>query len=101
MTTTTDLSKFRRDELRELEFILRAWREHGLPSDFNNDEVVPMFNQSSGWVFLTNSDYQCAILDEGKLVSHYSCPECGHEGVKTEMYDGDSCCIDYMDEVCG
>lgn len=84
--TTTNLAEFGQREREELEFLLHVWNEQGLPRDFNDDEVVPMFNKNSGNVFLTNSDYQVAMLNGNNLESFYSCPECGHEGFLEDMY---------------
>lgn len=87
--TTTDLSKFGSRERKMVEELLHAWRKQGLPEDFNDDQVVPMMNTNSGNVFLTNSDYQVAMMNGDALESFYSCPECGHEGFKDEMaHDG-------------
>lgn len=100
-TTTTDLSKFGYRELNELEILLKAWRTHGLPKDFSNDGIVPMFNLNSGCVFLTNSEYQVAMESDGKLYSYYSCPECGEEG-SLEDIDGHSekiGCVEYIDQI--
>lgn len=101
--TTTDLSKFGHCQREELEDVLRAWRLNGLPDDFENDQVVPIFNMESGKVFLTNSEYQVCMLDgieanEGKLQSFYTCPYCGHAGFKAEMahISQDDMCRDYM-----
>jgi hypothetical protein len=81
MTTTTDLSKFGLLELKKLELLLKAYREQGLPENFSSNEVVPTFNMSSGYVFLTNDEYQAALLtDEGKLEIWHYCSNCGHEG---------------------
>jgi hypothetical protein len=97
---TSDLSRFGSRELKMLEKLLRAWREHGLPEDFYNDEVVPAMNMNSGYVFLTNSDYQVALMNGDKLESFYSCPECGHEGFKEDMqHDGSSHCRRYMRDI--
>lgn len=101
MKTTTDLSEFGYRELNELEIILKAWRTHGLPKDFNNDEVVPMFNMHSGYVFLTNGDYQVAMESSGKLYSFYSCPECGEEGSieEIENHSNDKNCKEYLESI--
>ncbi len=99
-TTTTDLSKFGHQELMELELLLKASREQGLPEDFDNDEVIPMFNMNSGSVFLTNSNYQVAMMNGDDLESFYTCPECGHEGFKEDMaHDGDKECRKYLKEI--
>lgn len=84
-TTTTDFSKFGIRERNISEELLRAWREQGLPDDFNNDEVTIMLNLLSGYVFLTNSDYQVAMMNGDKLESFYTDFETGEEGFKDEL----------------
>ena len=83
--TTTNLSDFGYRELAILEELLKAMREQGLPQDFYNDEVHPMMNQNSGNVFLTNSDYQVAMLNGGKLESFYFLSYHGNEGFLDEL----------------
>lgn len=78
--TTTDLADFGYSERAELIRLISAWHDQGLPEDFYDDEVTPMFNKHSGNVFLTNSEYQVAMLNDDKLESWYYCGNCGHEG---------------------
>lgn len=85
--TTTDLSDFGYRELTMLEELLKAMREQGLPDDFYDDEVVPMFNRISGNVFLTNSDYQVAMLNGDNLESWYFLSYHGNEGFLDELLD--------------
>lgn len=84
MSTTTDLSKF---GWREKRLAARLLTEacKGVPSDFNDDAVTIMMNLNSGNVFLTNEDFQVAMMNGDTLESFYSCPECGHEGFAEEM----------------
>lgn len=94
-TVTSDIAKFGARERAILVELLKAWSRDGLPSDFYDEDVVPMFNLNSGYVFLTNADYQVAIMEDGKLVSHYSLPYGGLEGTLSELReefarDGDS-----------
>ena len=84
--TTTDLSNFGYRELNILENTLKAWRENGLPDTFNNDEVIATMNQNSGNVFLTNSDYQVAMLNGDKLESFYFLSYAGAEGFADDLY---------------
>lgn len=53
-----------------------------LPETFSDDGVKPAMNRNSGYVFLVNSDYQCAMLncDTGELEIFHSTPYEGHEG---------------------
>lgn len=83
--TTTDLAEFGAREKAMAAELLTAMGK-GLPIDFYNEGVTVMMNRNSGNVFLTNSEYQVAMLtDDGKLESFYSCPECGHEGFLADM----------------
>lgn len=85
-TTTTDMARFGNREREMAEELLRAWREQGLPEDFYDDEVVIMCNANSGNVFLTNSNYEAAMMtDDGKLQTWYNCPQCGCEGFREEI----------------
>jgi len=89
---TSDLSKFTQYELRLLEALLAAWREQGLPIDFHNENVTPVMNTETRDVFLTNADYQTAMLnrDTGTLETWYECPECEHEGFWEEFLHDDT-----------
>lgn len=80
MTTTTDLSKFGYRELELLETLLKAMREQGLPENFYPCGVVPMFNQNSGEVFLTNDSNESALMNGDDLEIWHWCSYCGHEG---------------------
>jgi hypothetical protein len=97
---THNLSEFGSRERKMTEELLKAWREQGLPDDFYDDETVVAMNKNSGNVFLTNSDYQVAMMNGDKLESFYSCPQCGHEGFLDEMeHEGNSDCQEYLNEI--
>ena len=94
--TTTNLAEFGARERIKARKLLEAWENQGLPKDFNDDAVTIMMNKNSGNVFLTNSDYQVAMLtDDDGLESFYSCPICGEEGffdeVKGHQSDNKEC----------
>ena len=78
--TTTDLSDFGNIEKEEAGKLLIAMNNGELPGDFEENEVVVMFNLYSGNVFLTNSEFQVAMFNGDKLELFYSCSYCGHEG---------------------
>ena len=86
-STTTDMSKFGYREVEEASKLLNAWVKNGLPDDFDNDGVKLMMNQNSGNVFLTNNDYQVAMVDKNKLYSFYNTPYDGHEGSAEDLVD--------------
>lgn len=83
--TTTDFSRFGYRERKMAEELLMAWREQGLPEDFYDDEVAIMMNLYSGYVFLTNSEYQVAMMNGDQLESFYTDPETGEEGFREDL----------------
>jgi hypothetical protein len=83
--TTTDFSKFGYRERKLAEVLLKVWNENGLPKDFYNDEVTIMFNTHSGNVFLTNSEFQVAMMNGENLETFYTDFETGEEGFKDEL----------------
>ena len=83
--TTTNLADFDYYELAILTQTLEAYRLNGLPVDFIPDGVVPMLNTSSGNVFLTNSEYQVAMLNGSELESWYFLSYSGIEGFLDEL----------------
>ena len=85
--TTTDLSDFGYIERVKARKLLEAWETQGLPEDFENDKVTIMFNRNSGYVFLTNSEYEVAMLCGDTLESFYNCPNCGNEGFDGDEYE--------------
>ena len=91
-TYTEDLADFGYREQREAQDLFEAWKSNGLPVDFENNGVRIAFNMNSGYVFLTNSDYQvamCETNEQGKLelFSFYSSPYEGKEGSFDELLE--------------
>ena len=88
MATTTNLADFGYRELDIAADILRAWADGNLPDDFYDDGVQLMMNTSSANVFLTNSDYQVAMLNnDGELESWYYLSYAGNEGFASDLYE--------------
>jgi hypothetical protein len=84
---TTNLADFGFRELRMVRDLLTAMLEQGLPQDFDSEGVAPCMNRNSGFVFLTNSEYQVAMLNGDKLENFYSSPYGGHEGFKDDLIE--------------
>lgn len=82
-TYTEDLADFGARERHMLAEILAL----PLPENFYDDGVKPAFNRNSGFVFLVNSDYQCAMLNDetGKLELFHSTPYNGDEGFLSDL----------------
>jgi len=54
--------------------------EKGLPDGFCHDEVRPACNKMSGYVFLTNSEYQVVMINGENLELFHHLPYSGYEG---------------------
>ena len=78
---TEDLSEFGYIEKEEARDLINALNDKKTPKDFDLCGVKVAFNKMSGYVFLTNDEYQVAMIDdEGELYSFYSSPYEGREG---------------------
>jgi hypothetical protein len=86
-TTTTNLSNFGFREIKMARDLLSAWVDQGLPDDFVDEEVAIMMNQNSGNVFLTNAEYQVAMLRAEHIESFYTSPYEGREGFFDELVE--------------
>lgn len=96
---TSDLAQFGHREKQMAGELLQAMCK-GLPEDFEDDGVTVAMNRNSGFVFLTNAEYQVAMMNGDKLESFYSCPQCGHEGFKEEMkHKGNVECKRYLKDI--
>ena len=86
-----------------------GFREHGLAGELLTaladnkweenselgDEIALEFNPNSGNVFLVDSDYNVAMINDGKLENFVSCSYCGLEGFKSELtLDSEGNCPD-------
>lgn len=90
--TTTNFADFGYSERKELIKLLTAWNEQGLPDGFEQSNVHPMLNRSSGNVFLTNENFDVAMMNGDKLETWYYCFECGHEGFAEDCQLNDRGC---------
>lgn len=90
--TTTNLAEFGYREREMLITLLQAWHSQGLPAGFYDEEVVPMMNKNSGYVFLTNADFQTAMMNGDKLEMWNNCFNCGHEGFEEDCQLNDDGC---------
>ena len=106
-TYTEYLSRFSMGALKESAKLLSAIfdpSKNGLPKDFDREGIKLGHNLWSGNTFLTNDEYQVAMVDdEGNLYSFYNTPYEGREGSFEELMDeyGDMHPEDqeYMDEL--
>ena len=86
-----DIITFDRERALAIE-LLQAWGEQGLPNDFYEGGVKVAFNRNSGYVFLVNDEYQCAMMNGNTLECFFTSPYDGHEGFIDELFD------DYMED---
>lgn len=73
--------------------LLTAWREGKIASHIESlgDNVRAAFNPNSGYVFLTNDEYDAFLFNGDVLDIFLHCFNCGHEDFPQDMYDNPSC----------
>lgn len=84
---TVDYSKFGYRELEIAGKLLALYAEGGV--DFLGDGLTVNFNTQSGYVFLSDEDYNVGVLnwDKTAIVQLFSCFECSYEGTQEDALD--------------
>lgn len=79
---TVDYSKFGYREIEIAGKLLALYSEGGV--NFLGDGLSVNFNMNSGYVFLSDRDYNVGVLNDSgtKIVQFYTCYECGYEGTQ-------------------
>ena len=80
---TEDLADFGSRERTMAAELLAA----GLPDGFSDDGVKLAMNRNSGYVFLVNADYQCAMMNGDRIEIFHSTPYDGREGFLTDLLE--------------
>ena len=81
---TSDLSDFGYRELAMARDLLTVYLENN-NTLFIGDGVNIAMNRNSGYVFITDEDYNVAMECEGKLEDWFSSPYDGHEGFLEDL----------------
>lgn len=92
-----NLSEFGIRELKIAGQLLTTYKTSKDKTQFLNDEGVKVFfNNHSGYVFLSDSDYNVAIMNGDNLEDFITCPECGFEDVASDFKDCQyTCCQEH------
>ena len=76
--------------------LIKLWQiEKAKTQYFNRDELKICFNMWSATVFLSDSDYNVAVEEDGYLQDFLVCGECGCEGTIADLINecsNDCCC---------
>ena len=86
---TENLADFGSMELAEAADLLKAFADGEAPDDFYDEGVRVAFNRNSGYVFLTNDEYQTCMINPntGKLELWHFTPYAGHEGFLDDLVE--------------
>jgi hypothetical protein len=97
----TDLAQFGYRERKMAAELLTASVNQGFPEGFSDEGVTLAMNMNSGYVFLTNEDYDVAMMNGDKLEMWHNCPYCGHEGFKEDMAHEPKAadCTEYLQQI--
>ena len=95
-----DLSKFGQRELKIAGELLTAYKSKNDDTTLLDENITVNFNQNSGYVFLSDDNYNVAVMEDEKLVDFLSCGNCGHEGTKSEFLEhSEECCKEFYSEL--
>ena len=98
---TTDISKFGLLERKEARELLAVYGTDKDITKFLGDDIHIYFNTDSGYVFLTDEDYNTAMINlNGELEDFIVCPACGNEGLLQNFLDDpNECCEQYHADI--
>lgn len=89
--TTTDLADFGFRELKMAAQLLTAWQTDADETTiFGHAGVRVMMNRGSGHVFLTDEDFNVAMMNGDTLEDWHVCGYCGEEGFAEDLFAEDS-----------
>ena len=93
---TVDYSRFGYRELDIAGKLIVTYSQGGV--DFLEDGITVNFNVNSGYVFLSDSNYNVGVLDdeESHIVQFFSCLECGYEGTQDDALTEEKDFITYQ-----
>lgn len=98
---TSDISQF---GFREKDMAAELLKTHGSSSDhtkFLGNSVNVFMNMNSGYVFLSDEDYNTAMMNGDNLEDFFSCPNCGNEESSSDFraaFDNE-CCQEYANDL--
>jgi len=94
---TNDFSDFGYCEKEEARELMSAYGTDKDKTVYLGSGVQVWFNLHSGYVFLSDEDFNSAMMNGDVLEDFINCPECGHEDFLSEMKEsGDACCKKYF-----
>lgn len=98
---TKDYSEFGHREKEMARDLLQAYGTNDDKTEYLGQGVEVYFNLHSGYVFLSDEDYNVAIMNGSTLEDFIHCPDCGGEGVASEFAEDntDECCQEYANDM--
>ena len=112
---TSDLSQFGRADINEAQRLLSAYLFDNETKMLNDEGIQIYMNKNSGKVFLSDEDYNVAVVKEIQegdtykdlLIDWIVCPECGYEEDQHDfqwMAEQDTeyteqCCMEHWQEL--
>lgn len=97
---TNDLREFGRRELALAGELLIALHTVNDKTQRLDDGVQVFMNKNSGYVFLSDENYNVAMMNGHILEDWHNCPDCGQEGFLEDITAyGKECCHNYLKDI--
>jgi hypothetical protein len=96
MSVTKDFSEFGYVEREEAQKLLAVYGTSKDKTKLLGQGVEVYFNTMSGYVFLSDEDYNTAMLNvDDELEDFLVCSNCGHEDMASDfMESAKTCCLE-------
>lgn len=97
---TNDIKEFGMRERLMARELLATYGTKKDKTNFLSDGINVFMNKNSGYVFLSDEEYNVAMMNGDVLEDFVNCPECGHEDFYSEFRKhGNDCCQEYADDM--
>jgi hypothetical protein len=96
---TSDLSEFGYRELKIAGQILSTFKTDKDKTRFIDEGLTVFFNKKSGYVFLSDENYNVAMMNGDILEDFIHCPDCGNEALLSEFSTESDCCKEFLEAI--
>jgi hypothetical protein len=96
---TSDLSEFGYRELKIAGQLLSTLKTDKDKTRFIDEGLTVFFNKKSGYVFLSDENFNVAMMNGDILEDFINCPDCGNEALVSEFNAESDCCKEFLEAI--
>jgi hypothetical protein len=96
---TSDLSEFGYRELKIAGQLLSTLKTDKDKTRFIDEGLTVFFNKKSGYVFLSDENFNVAMMNGDILEDFINCPDCGNAALASEFSTESDCCKEFLEAI--